>query len=281
MPGSRLAGLLLLAAVPAAAQSAGPTPAPHEPGPIQDNSFLVEEAYNQDPGVVQHIQQFIWTPSSGGWAYTFTQEWPVGGVTHQLSYTLAAVRVAADGKAASGLGDILVNYRYQLIGDSDAPVAVAPRLSILLPTGSARRRLGVGGAGAQIGVPVSVILSERIMANGNAGATWVPAARNERSERAGTLGYNFGASVIWRGNSRLDVMLEAIWALMETPSGSGRVKSERVSFISPGVRWAYNFPSGLQVVPGFAVPIGVGPTHDRSVLLYLSFEHPFRRATAR
>ena len=24
-------------------------------GPIQDNSFLLEEAYNQDPGVVQHI----------------------------------------------------------------------------------------------------------------------------------------------------------------------------------------------------------------------------------
>jgi hypothetical protein len=38
------------------AQMSGP-PAP-EPGPIQDNSFLAEEAYNQEPGVVQHIQTF-------------------------------------------------------------------------------------------------------------------------------------------------------------------------------------------------------------------------------
>ena len=29
--------------------------APIEPAPIQDNSFLVEEAYNQEDGVIQHI----------------------------------------------------------------------------------------------------------------------------------------------------------------------------------------------------------------------------------
>src|SRR5215831_17813815 len=27
---------------------------------IQDNSFLIEEAYNQDYGVVQHINNFTW-----------------------------------------------------------------------------------------------------------------------------------------------------------------------------------------------------------------------------
>ena len=51
--------------------------AAQDPGPIRDNSFLVEEAYNQDPGVVQHLQLFIWNWKSGGWAWTFTQEWPV------------------------------------------------------------------------------------------------------------------------------------------------------------------------------------------------------------
>jgi hypothetical protein len=33
--------------------------------PIQDNSFLIEEAYNQEPGVVQHISVFTRTRSSG------------------------------------------------------------------------------------------------------------------------------------------------------------------------------------------------------------------------
>lgn len=270
-------GAWLLAAGLASAQTGGAQAPAHEPGPIQDNSFLVEEAYNQDPGIVQHIQQYVWTPSSGSWIYTFTQEWPVTGIAHQLSYTIPIARLAG-ASAATGLGDIFINYRYQLVGDSDAAVALAPRLSVLLPTGSARRQLGAGGAGVQLGIPLSVVLSPRFQVNGNAGGTWIPSARNERGQRAGTLGYNLGASVIWRGNSRLDVMLEAIWTLLETPSGPGLVKADRTAFISPGLRWAYNLPNGLQVVPGFAVPIGVGPTHDRSVLLYLSFEHPFQRA---
>lgn len=29
-----------------------------EPKKIQDNSFLIEEAYNQEDGVIQHIQTF-------------------------------------------------------------------------------------------------------------------------------------------------------------------------------------------------------------------------------
>jgi hypothetical protein len=46
--------------------------------------------------------------------------------------------------------------------------------------------------------------------------------------------------------------------------------------ISPSVRGAINFASGLQIVPGLGIPIGVGPSHgDRGVFVYLSFEHPF------
>jgi hypothetical protein len=52
------------------AQSSG------EPEPISDNSFLIEEAYNQEPGVVQHINTFT-RQRSGDYAYTFTQEYPL------------------------------------------------------------------------------------------------------------------------------------------------------------------------------------------------------------
>jgi hypothetical protein len=75
-----------------------------EPLAIQDNSFLIEEAYNQEAGVVQHI--FTFMRSRGGtYVSTFTQEWPVRGLTHQLSYTLPVQRRR---------GDALINYRYQL-----------------------------------------------------------------------------------------------------------------------------------------------------------------------
>ncbi|HET8647566.1 MAG TPA: transporter, partial [Vicinamibacteria bacterium] len=113
---------------------AGPPPARSQTlAPIQDNSFLIEEAYNQEDGVVQHVSFFL-RDLDGAWAYTFTQEWPVGTQRHQLSLTLPL----ASGPPA-GLGDVALNYRLQLIGDGAAAVAVAPRLSLLLPTGGDQR----------------------------------------------------------------------------------------------------------------------------------------------
>jgi hypothetical protein len=58
---------------------------------IEDNSFLIEEAYNQDPGVIQHISSFQYLKQNT-WIYTFTDEWPVPGMKHQLSMTLPVIR---------------------------------------------------------------------------------------------------------------------------------------------------------------------------------------------
>ncbi len=71
------------------AQSAAPSqPAePESPFKIADNSFLVEEAFNQEAGVFQNI--FGAARLGGKWGMTFTQEWPVASQTHQLSYTVA------------------------------------------------------------------------------------------------------------------------------------------------------------------------------------------------
>jgi hypothetical protein len=41
------------------------------------------------------------------------------------------------------------------------------------------------------------------------------------------------------------------------------------------VRFAINRPSGLQIVPGLATTIGLGPSSgSRAIFAYLSFEHP-------
>jgi hypothetical protein len=44
------------------------------PKKIQDNSFLLEEAYNQEDGVIQHISLFQYLKKSKDWQYIFTQE---------------------------------------------------------------------------------------------------------------------------------------------------------------------------------------------------------------
>ena len=70
-----LAAIVLLSVNSMGQQDAAPAAAPG----IQDNSFLVEEAYNQNFGVVQHISSFTRFFESKDWNYTFTQEWPVPG----------------------------------------------------------------------------------------------------------------------------------------------------------------------------------------------------------
>src|SRR3982751_5780943 len=121
---------LSVAAAPALAQRL-PIVAPV----IADNSFLIEEGYNQESGVVQHIGTFRRAPD-GSWLSTFTQEWPAPSQRHQLSYTLPLSSARDEG---SGLGDVALNYRYQLLGRENDPVWFAPRLSLLLPTGSTRQ----------------------------------------------------------------------------------------------------------------------------------------------
>jgi hypothetical protein len=242
--------------------------------PIQDNSFLLEEAYNQEPGVVQHFFKYQ-RPRSRDWSFTFTQEWPLGSQKHQLSYTLPLQRAGGH----TGAGDVSVDYRYQLMGDGDAPLAVAPRLSLILPTGDERKDLGAGGTGFQFNLPVSVVLSPHLVTHFNAGATITPSARNADGASARTTDYNFGQSFVWLLRPRLNLLLETVWSSEQSVEDQGDTSRRRSLFVSPGVRWAYNLANDLQVVPGIAVPIGVGPSRrDYGIFLYLSFEHPFGRA---
>jgi hypothetical protein len=247
---------------------------PTQGSPIQDNSFLVEEAYNQERGVVQHIHTFSRLWNSKDWSYSFTQEWP--GPTnwrHQFSYTFVGMH--AGSFSGYGIGDTILNYRYQLIGTGETRVAFAPRLSILLPTGSAEKGRGAGGAGIQTNLPWSIVLTRRIITHWNAGATFIPHAQDAAHDRAGSTGYNLGQSIIFLVHPRLNLMLETAANRYQIVTGPGRTEWSRTSYVSPGVRWAFNFKSGLQIVPGVGVPVGVGPSAgERGVFLYLSFEHP-------
>lgn len=243
---------------------------------IQDNSFLIEEAYNQETGVVQHISTWQRFRETRDWGYSFTQEWPVGGLAHQFSTTVPVLRTGSLSDPQTGFGDILLNYRYQLLGDGDAPVAVSPRLSLILPTGDRKKNLGTSALGVQANLPVSVVLGPELVAHSNAGFTWIPRAKNMLAEQADLSGWNLGQSFIWLAHERFNVMLEYVYAKSRTIAGPGRTEWSGAAFLSPGVRWAHNFSSGLQIVPGLAVPIGVGPSaKERSIFLYVSFEHPF------
>ncbi len=257
--------LLLLTASPAWAQ---------DDAPIQDNSFLIEEAYNQEAGVVQHISVLELPRHGGDWSFGFTQEWPAPGLRHQLSYTVSVLRAGGE----RGLGDVAINYRFQAAGSGEERLAFAPRLSLLLPTGDEEQGLGAGAAGVEVNLPLSVALSDRLVGHWNLGGSHTPSAQAADGAEADLDGFFAGQGLIWLARPRLNFLLEAIWERSEAVAGPGVTAREESGFVSPGVRFAQDFASGLQVVYGLAVPVGFGDADgDRSVLLYLSLEHPFGR----
>ena len=66
---------------------------------------------------MQHIALFPRARATGDWAYNFTQEWPLPDEKHQLSFTLPVQHAPSPhGRAATGLGDFALNYRYQAAG---------------------------------------------------------------------------------------------------------------------------------------------------------------------
>jgi hypothetical protein len=124
---------------------------------IEDNSFLIEEAYNQEPGVVQHIFNAAYNNDSRrrGWDFSFTQEWPVFSQDHQFSYTIPSRHLKDGADRIYGIGDILLNYRYQALEEGDLLPAFAPRFSLILPTGNRDRGTGDGVVGYQWNLPFS------------------------------------------------------------------------------------------------------------------------------
>jgi hypothetical protein len=204
----------------------------------------------------------------------FTQEWPVFSQKHQFSYTIPYALVDTGGQSDNGIGDIFLNYRYQAYFNEESLMALAPRFSLVLPTGDVTERFGDDSLGYQWNLPFSTALGDRWYVHANAGLTFLPDA-GEAPEHD-LLHYNLGASAIYALSRDFHLMLEwvGLWREQHDDVGAGR--HEFASVISPGARRAFNFANGSQLVVGLGVPIGLtGSAQDVGVFMYLSFEHAF------
>ena len=251
---------------------------------IQDNSFLVEEAYNQELGVVQHILNVPVFFSHGEKEITpsFTQEWPIFSQTHQFSYTVPYTFE----EDQNGFADVRLNYRLQALMESDCTPAFAPRFSFVLPTGDADKAVGRDRVGYEINLPFSKILSDRWTLHFNAGGSLFPNVRDRD-----LWNYNVGGSAIYALSKNFNLMLEsvAVWegnvdsaavAASAKEAVARNVDRTVTAVVSPGARYAFNLPNA-QLVVGVAVPIGLtSESPDYGLFFYLSFEHPFMRVSS-
>jgi hypothetical protein len=250
---------------------------------ISDNSFLIEEAYNQEQGVIQHIFNAIYSDDSRhrGWTFSFTQEWPFFSEDHQLSFTIPSSHVRDEGQQQNGIGDILLNYRYQLLKETEDIPAFAPRFSLILPTGSRDKGTGNGVVGYQWNLPLSKKVSSLLAFHANLGLTYLPKVRvpldlpgSPLSPKRSLVSYNVGASAIYAISSRLQLMLEWIGLSEQSLDDLGKRDREFKSILSPGIRAAVINQEGLQSVIGVGLPIGLNRAAENfGVFLYLSIEH--------
>jgi hypothetical protein len=240
---------------------------------IQDNSFLVEEAYNQEPGVLQHILNVpaAFTGREKEIALSFTQEWPVFSQTHQFSYTIPYTFIE-NGGSQNGFADVRLNYRLQAFMESERTPAFAPRFTLVTPTGDADKGLGHDRLGYEINLPFSKIVSNRWTVHFNAGGSVFPDVKGHD-----LFNYNLGASAIYAVSRDFNLMLETVAGWEEDVAGLTRhIDRATSALISPGVRYAFNLPNDAQLVVGLALPIGItSDSPDWGFFFYLSFEHPF------
>lgn len=262
--------------------SFAPAQAPPIDG-ISDNSFLIEEAYNQDQGFIQHVFSATYTNDRRrrGWAFSFTEEWPFFSEDHQISLTIPSYHRRERGQQQNGLGDIQLAYRYQLLQEGDDVAAFAPRFSLILPTGNRDKRTGDGVVGYQWNLPASKKVSPRAALHGNLGLTYLPQVRarldlpgRPLSPKRSLVSYNLGGSAIYALTSRIHLMLE--WIGMSEQSLDDRGKRERQfkSFLSPGLRAAVVDAESAQSVLGLGLPIGLNHRSENyGAFFYFSLEH--------
>lgn len=273
--------LFLAIAGPVAAQTqpAGPPgPPAQEPFAIADNSFFVEEAFNQEAGIFQNI--FGMVRINGRWNAAFTQEWPVRSQEHQFSYTLAWGGTGS----ATGVGDTLINYRYQALREGPGRPAFSPRASAILPTGDSHDGLGGGSPGLQVNLPFSKQVGD-VYLHWNVGTTWLFGAQPASADRTGSgagddrralVSPFVAGSAIYRVRPMLHLMLETVFSSDASYDAERVSRSNAVTF-SPGFRVGWNL-GRKQLVAGAAVPVTWSDGEaQRGVFGYLSYELPFGR----
>ena len=241
-------------------------PTPFE---ITDNSFLVEEAFNQEPGIFQNILT-VSRPNRGVWETGFTQEWPVVSQKHQLSFTIPYTST----DSAAGVGDAYVHYRLQVFDGSDARTAFSPRVSLVVPSGSTSTGLGNGSLGWEFNLPFSRQVGD-VFYHWNAGMTHLPSAQIDGVD------YNLitprvAGSAIWRVRPMFNLMFESV---VEWEEGvvDGQTARDTIVTLLPGFRTGWNVGES-QVIVGAGVPLTRrGAGDSTGLFLYFSYELPFVR----
>lgn len=236
--------------------------------PIEDNSFLVEEAYNQEPGVVQFINVYQKPNHGKDWSYVFINEIPVMSQEHQFSYEIPYQHIEG---LTSGVGDIKLNYRYQIY--SNDKFTTTGRLSYVSNTGKFDDGLGAGVPSYETSLVTSIKISEQWLQHWNVGAAHMPKAKIASGDAADNNKFFWNLSNVYLITDNFNFMLELVSTQEEATIGKDQTEWSANFVVSPSLRYGFNIGE-WQFVPGIAFPsnIGANPGTENQTLVYLSIE---------
>ncbi len=236
---------------------------------IEDNSFLIEEAFNQESGIYQFINHYQYDKRAQAWEYAFEGEIPITHQVHQFSFQIPVEDNNSQDKQTS-VGDLIVNYRWQPLNRDG--LMIADRLGLILPTGDFKNGHGHGVVGMDFKMAATLPMGEIFMNHWNFGLTYYPKAKHDHPHRHDLLNLSAGTSVIWKGNGYYNLMLELVTEREQTLNQNRQITTESTLTINPGIRFAINLQD-CQVVPGIGFPYElINSPHEYGFLLYLSFE---------
>jgi hypothetical protein len=239
---------------------------------IDDNSFILEEAYNQRPGEFQFIQ--IYRSYKSGKEYRFISEgeMPLGSEKHQFSYQFARENGADEGS----VGDTTLNYRIQSLNEPD--LLMAHRFGLILPTGSVDKESSYGVTGLRYVQANTFILNDYWDNHWNLGINHYPEAKVKFSDKRRTLNeYGIGSSLIYHWKDNLNLLLEATYETLEELNLNSKKKFRNIFTLLPGVRTAIDLSwKETQIVPGLGFPVRFEDEDiDHGLFVYLSIEPKF------
>jgi len=163
---------------------------------------------------------------------------------------------------------VLLNYRLQVWEEGKGRPAFAPRVSVIIPSGSPA--LGAGNGGIQVNLPFSKQHRDFYF-HWNAGFTWLP-----RGDRQDFVAPAFAGSAIYRLKPMLNLMLESVVVDVAADTPAGGVSHTGAFTLSPGVRGGWNLGKDTQIIIGAAIPITwTGGDASTGIFGYFSYELPF------
>ena len=238
-----------------------------KPFEILDNSFLVEEAFNQESGIFQNILTMHFVEDNV-WTAAFTQEWPVFTQTHQLSFTVSALSLNSD----RGLSDLMINYRWQASTEGASVPAFSPRVSLIFATGKLSESSDSGRPGWQVNLPFSKQFNDTYV-HWNMGFTHTPVVDGNAGNHD-LFTPHIALSGIWRIRPMFNLMLESVVEWEQSVEANTK-RRQAAWTLSPGFQAGWNAVT-TQTIVGVAIPVTMsGGNSSVGVFGYFSYELPF------